>query len=312
MTPKLARYRGLLTAASAAALLAACGGGSGSSGLEQPQALASAESSRAAAQPSGAAQVAARAYIVQLAEPPVSAYDGGIQGLAATRPGKGKKINPNARAVVDYRAFLSARQDAVLASAGGGKKLHSYGYVFNGFAAEMSDEQAQKLRATRGVLSVSKDELRQVDTASTPAFLGISGDNGFWATTKAKGEGVIIGIIDGGIWPEHPSFSDRTDVNGNGTKDGKLGYQQIPGWNGRCQPGQAFNGSHCNQKLIGARFYNEGYGGNAGVAAALPYEFLSPRDYDGHGTHTASTAGGAARRMRAASTPTRSPRSTRR
>ena len=53
-----------------------------------------------------------------------------------------------------------------------------------------------------------------------------------------------------------------------------------------------FNASNCNQKLIGARFYNEGYGGTAGVKAVLPYEFNSPRDYDGHGTHTASTAGG--------------------
>ena len=67
------------------------------------------------------------------------------------------------------------------------------------------------------------------------------------------GEGVIIGIIDSGIWPEHPSFSDRTGSNGNGTKDGKLGYQQIPGWNGKCTPGEAFAASHCSQKLIGAK-----------------------------------------------------------
>ena len=106
-----------------------------------------------------------------------------------------------------------------------------------------------------------------------------------------KGENVIIGIRRR-LWPEHPASVTAPALNGNGTKDGKLGYQQIPGWNGRCVPGERFNASDCNQKLIGAQFFNEGYGGAAGVKAMLPYEFISPRDFDGHGTHTASTAGG--------------------
>ena len=57
-------------------------------------------------------------------------------------------------------------------------------------------------------------------------------------------------------------------------------------------PGEAFTASNCNQKLIGARFYNAGFGGNAGIDATLPFEFNSPRDHNGHGTHTATTAGG--------------------
>jgi subtilisin family serine protease len=102
----------------------------------------------------------------------------------------------------------------------------------------------------------------------------------------------VIGIVDGGIWPESLSFSDRTGSNGNASKDGKLDYRQLPGWHGRCIPGDQFNGSDCNQKLIGARWYNAGWGGDAGIRAQLPWEFVSPRDYGGHGTHTASTAGG--------------------
>jgi len=231
-------------------------------------------------------------YIVRLAEVPVVAYDGGIKGLAATRPAKGQKIDPNSPAVVNYKSFLESRHDAVLAAVGGGKKLYSYGFVFNGFAADLTPAQAEKLAATKGVVSVTKDEAQALDTSSTPSFIGLTGPQGFWATTGAKGENVIIGIVDGGAWPEHPSFSDRTDVNGNGTKDGKLGYQQIPGWNGRCVPGEAFTGSNCNQKLIGARYYNAGWGGNAGIDAQLPWEFNSPRDFGGHGTHTATTSGG--------------------
>ena len=232
------------------------------------------------------------AYIVRLAEQPVVAYDGNIKGYAATKPRKGQKIDPDSPQVTRYKDYLEARQDAVLASVGGGKKLYSYGYAFNGFAAELTPAQAEKLAATTGVLAVEKDEARALDTSSTPAFLGLSGPSGLWATTGAKGEGVIIGIVDGGAWPEHPSFSDRTGVNGNGTQDGKLSYQQIPGWHGKCVPGEQFNASNCNQKLIGARYYNAGWGGNAGIDAQLPWEFNSPRDLGGHGTHTATTSGG--------------------
>jgi subtilisin family serine protease len=230
-------------------------------------------------------------YIVQLAEQPVTAYKGGIKGLQATKPRKGQKIDPNSPAVVNYRSFLESRQQAVLGSVGGSSKVHSYVYVYNGFAADLTSEQAQKLAQTKGVLSVSKNEFHELVTATTPQFLGLTDEPG-GAWTQTKGEGVIIGIVDSGVWPEHPSFSDRTGVNGNATKDGKLGYQQIPGWHGKCVPGEEFNASNCNQKLIGARFYNAGFGGNAGIDADLPFEFNSPRDHNGHGTHTATTAGG--------------------
>ena len=246
----------------------------------------------AEANTSGKAKFTNSAYIVQMADMPVTAYKGDIKGYSATKPNKGQKIDPNAPAVVSYMAYLASQQDAAMASVGASKKLYNYGYVFNGFAAELTSEQAQKLAQTRGVLAVTKDEARALDTSSTPAFLGLSGPTGFWNRTGATGENVIIGIVDTGAWPEHPSLSDRTGSNGNATKDGKLGYQQIPGWHGKCTPGEAFTGTDCNQKLIGARYYNAGFGGNAGIDALFPDDFNSPRDADGHGTHTATTSGG--------------------
>src|SRR5512137_386125 len=88
----------------------------------------------------GQKRISNNAYIVQLVEDPVTAYKGGIKGLRATAPSKGQKIDPNSPDVVAYMAFLASRQEAVLASVGGGKKLYSYGYVFNGFAAELTAE----------------------------------------------------------------------------------------------------------------------------------------------------------------------------
>jgi Subtilase family/Fibronectin type-III domain/Peptidase inhibitor I9/PA domain len=230
-------------------------------------------------------------YIVRMADAPVVAYKGGIAGLKATKPAKGKKIDPTSTEVVQYSAYLDSRHDAAVAAVKG-RKVVDYKYTFNGFAAELTPQQADQMKNVAGVISVDKDEIRKLDTSSTPTFLGLTGPTGFYNTTRATGENVVIGIVDSGIWPEHPSFSDQTGVNGNATKDGKLGYQQIPGWHGKCAPGVSFNASNCNQKLIGAQFFNAGFGGNAGILAAFPYEFNSPRDADGHGSHTASTSGG--------------------
>ncbi|MGE5339424.1 MAG: S8 family peptidase, partial [Gemmatimonadota bacterium] len=243
----------------------------------------------------GKARITNNAYIVRLAEEPVVAYDGSIKGYAATKPRPGQKIDPDSPNVVSYMSYLAARQDAVLNSVGGGKKLYSYGYTFSGFAAELTASQAEKLAQTKGVLAVTKDELFDSNTSSTPAFLGLNAPGGLWDQLGGvgnAGEGIIIGIVDSGIWPESLSFSDRTGLNGNATKDGKLSFQQIPGWHGKCVPGEDFTAANCNQKLIGAQYFNAAWGGNAAIDAQRPWEFNSPRDYNGHGTHTASTAGG--------------------
>ena len=231
------------------------------------------------------------AYIVQMAGDPVVTYDGGIPGLQATKPEKGKKINPNSAKVTKYVDFLDNRHNAALKSVGAaGKKVYSYYYSFNGFAAQLTPAQAVALKNRPDILQVWVDELRTMDTSTTPDFLGLTAEGGLW-DLGVTGEDIIIGIVDSGIWPEGMSFSDRTGTNPNGKGD-KLNYQQIPGWHGKCTPGEEFNASMCNQKLIGAQYFNAAYGGNDGIDAARPWEFNSPRDYNGHGTHTASTSGG--------------------
>ncbi len=236
-------------------------------------------------------------YIVQMREAPAAVYKGGVAGYKATAAKAGQKINPLAPDVVRYSDYLKGRHDAALRSVGNGQKLYSYTFSFNGFAAKLTVEQAAAMAKQEGVVSVSEDEALQMDTSSTPAFLGLDAPNGLWnqlgglgdKKNSGAGEGIIIGMVDSGIWPESKSFSDRD-------ADGNLLYQQIPGFHGKCEGGNgndgSWNGSLCNQKLIAAQRFNAGWGGDAGVAAQLPWEFLSPRDSGGHGTHTASTAGG--------------------
>ena len=230
-------------------------------------------------------------YIVRMEGAPVVAYEGGVVGLGATAPGAGEKIDPNDAKVKRYADHLKAKQDAALTKVRAkNQKVYSYVYTYNGFAAKLTEAQVAGLKAQPDVIGVWVDEEYFVDTSTTPDFLGLTGDGGLW-DMGVTGEDIIIGDVDSGIWPEAMSFSDRTGTNPNG-KNNKLGYHQIPGWHGKCTPGEDFNASMCNQKLIGAQYYNAGYGGNAGIDTDRPWEFNSPRDYNGHGTHTASTAGG--------------------
>ncbi len=237
-------------------------------------------------------------YIVQLAEMPVVAYKGEIKGLKATAPANGRKIDPTSSAVVAYSDFLKGRHDAKV-KAVGGAKVYDYVYTYNGFAARLTAAQANKLAHDASVVAISPDEIRTADTSSTPDFLGLTAPGGLWdqlGGVKSAGEDIIIGDVDSGIWPESLSFSDRVDKHTGQPSDApgaKLVYRQVPGWHGKCVSGEDFDKtSDCNEKLIGAQYFNASLGGDAGVDATKPWEFNSPRDYNGHGTHTASTAGG--------------------
>jgi subtilisin family serine protease len=230
-------------------------------------------------------------YLVRLDADPVVTYRGSNPRFRATAPAPGQKLNPNDPAVISYASYLDGTHDDALRAIGGARKLYDYRYAVNGFTAVLTPSQAAQLAQTPGVVSVEPDAAVPLSTVSSPAFLGLDAPGGLWdqvGGVERAGEDVIIGMVDGGVWPEHPSFSDRTGANSS-DKDGKLNYLQIPGWHGRCTPGEAFNASMCNQKLIGAQYFVQGRLANL----AMPeYEYLSPRDYGGHGTHTSSTAGG--------------------
>ena len=226
-----------------------------------------------------------KTYIVTMAEDPAVTYDGGTAGIPATAPDSGEKLETTSQAVTDYRNFLKDRHSAALqgAKVKQSKKIYDYSVTVNGFAADLSGAEAARVQRQPGVLSVLPDTKYQLDTISTPDFLGLTKAGGAWAR-GFKGNNTVVGVVDSGIWPENPSFSD--------TINGELTFQPYEPWNGTCVSGEQFVSGDCNNKLIGARFYAAGWGGQAGIESQFPYEFYSPRDADGHGSHTASTAAG--------------------
>ncbi|KAF7056719.1 hypothetical protein CFC21_064099 [Triticum aestivum] len=181
-----------------------------------------------------------------------------------------------------YIVYLGERQqedEAALESI-----VHSYRYGFSGFSAMLTESQARKIQKLPGVVSVKENTMVRMHTTRSWDFLGLSmgvdikqeqQPNELLAAAN-HGDGMIIGVIDSGVWPESQSFADD-------------GYGPPPSkWKGTCQTGANFSAHDCNRKLIGARWY-------AGAdidRRFLQGDFLSARDSHGHGTHTASTAGG--------------------
>lgn len=259
---------------------------------------------------SGAAMAQSRStYIVELVAEPAATYTGTVAGYAATKPAAGSRYNARSPAAVAYQNYLANQQTSVTATVAKAPVLYRYNTVFNGFAAQLTAAEAAALRSNPKVANVVADEARSPDTLSTSNFLGLTAPGGVWSQSvngsAIKGENVIIGIIDSGIWPEHASFADKTDAAGNPSHSGTtLAYGPPPaGWAGICQPGEGFTTAHCNNKLIGARYFNTGFiAGRPATGTNSKHfsEFYSPRDsggrisdsHGGHGTHTASTAGG--------------------
>lgn len=161
-----------------------------------------------------------------------------------------------------YRSFLPPTTAGRLSDEGSSGLIFSYHNVFKGFSAKLSPEQLKEMEKIPGFVSARPQEVLSLHTTHSQNFLGLNQNVGFW-NESSYGKGVIIGVLDTGINPDHPSFGDE-------------GMPPVPSkWKGKCE----FNTKVCNNKLIGARFFQTG-------------NIDSPMDQNGHGTHTASTAAG--------------------
>ena len=238
-------------------------------------------------------------YIVLLDEKPLAGYDGGVSGIAPTKPSNGKKFDAHTANAQRYIAHLSKKQTEVAAAAGATID-NSYQVTLNGFSATLSPAQVAKLQGMKGVFAVQADELRHPTAARTGTqFLGLEGKDGVWESiggTAEAGKGIVVGVVDTGIAPENPSFagsklgstksSAQPYLEGNTVVFNKADGTQF---RSDRSGGENWESNNYSTKLVGAKFFS------AGAKAAgfkLVYDFLSPRDADGHGSHTSSTAAG--------------------
>ena len=110
-------------------------------------------------------------YIVTLVDEAVATYEGGVDGYSATRPDEGDQLNARRAPVQKYSDYLEEKQEEVAASVGADIEA-SYTMAINGFAADLSAEQAAALVANKDVATLTPDELHHITATPSTDFLG--------------------------------------------------------------------------------------------------------------------------------------------
>jgi subtilase family protein/PA domain-containing protein/fibronectin type III domain protein len=220
-----------------------------------------------------------------------ASYAGGVAGLAATSPSTtGKKLKNNKAAVDAYENHAKQVSTKISAAITAAVPQVTIGQEFvtayGGVSARVPANAVAALLRVSGVAAVQNDSLEQPLSDATQ-FIGATE---VWPTLGGQdsaASNVVVGVIDTGIWPEHPFFEDRLPPFGRTFAGCQFGNGTDP------KLGPAFA---CNDKLVAAYAKTATYMANVGADAN---EFCnntthqcSARDPEGHGTHTASTAAG--------------------
>jgi len=258
-------------------------------------------------------------YLVQLKDAPISTYLGGVKGYDPTslksKDMKSKSINrlfskgkAATRSVEKYESLLISRQEDFLVSiqTQGINSIprHRYTSAINGVSFDMTQEQAKDLALRSDVLRITR--VRNLDLLTDVGSEHVGATQIWDGNTQTggryMGEGVIVAIIDTGINSDHISFAD---ISGDG-------FDHSNPWGegnyvGDCESKFV---ELCNDKLIGIRSYPEitatyqTSSNDIGNGELRPNDIISPppgggnevpengEDYNGHGSHVASTAVG--------------------
>ncbi|XVF64065.1 hypothetical protein PTKIN_Ptkin09bG0137200 [Pterospermum kingtungense] len=113
---------------------------------------------------------------------------------------------------------------------------------------------SSEIRKSPAHIAIHEESLGKLMITHSSSFLRLGHFSDLWPASS-YGEGVIIGIIDLGVWPESESFNDR----------GMPSIAQR--WKGKCE-NSTTSPFPCKKKLIGARASQFGYakGTTRGIA----------------------------------------------
>jgi subtilisin family serine protease len=228
--------------------------------------------------------------VVKLDYDSTATYRGGRVGLAATSPAvTGQALEADAPQVLAYErhaagveaTFTSALAGAVPAATLG----RSLRTVYGGVAVTLPASSVDDVLRLPGVVAVQRDSLEHLLTDASGAFIGAGALYSQLGGNGTAGAGVIVGVLDSGVWPEHPSFADPGTLPAPPPKPDGTPRVCNFGDNPLTDLEDVFV---CQNKLISGDVFLDTYNG---VVGGERYKD-SARDSVGHGTHTATTAAG--------------------
>ena len=230
--------------------------------------------------------------VVKLDYDSLAGYRGGVKGFAATSPSvTGRRLNPQDATVRRYSGYVRGVEGEFiralrsrLPAARTGQSLRT---VYGGVALTVAGNKVADLLRLPGVAAVQKDALRKPLTDASPRFIGAPTLYSRLGGAANAGKGVIVGVLDTGAWPEHPSYADRGNLPAPPPKADGTARACDFGDNPLTAETDVFE---CNRKLISGQPFLDAYGEIIGFDEE-PYPD-SARDSNGHGTHTSTTAAG--------------------
>jgi subtilisin family serine protease len=233
-------------------------------------------------------------YIVELRDPPLALYDGrklsrplatGQASLEAVweAGADALRLDLNSAAARSYLDYLEARHDefgleAAVALGRSLRPVYRYRLATNGMAVDLTPDEASELAQSPVVKAIHRDQRHYMETYAGPQWIGASELwDGLAGFPQARGEGIVVGVIDSGINWESPSFADPSldgyvYTNPRGETYGLCSDPEVP----------------CNNKLIGVYDYIDGDVPDTDEVE----EYTKGRDVDGHGTHVTAIAAG--------------------
>ncbi|WP_277213639.1 S8 family serine peptidase [Isoptericola croceus] len=217
----------------------------------------------------------------------VASYDGSIPEYDATSPAvTGEPLSEDAPAEKRYRGYVEQQERSITADVVDAvpdtEVVDSFDVVYGGIAALVPGDEIPALLDVPGVVAVQENTLEKPLTDSSTDFIDAPAAYEALGTTSEAGDGLVLGNIDTGIWPEHPSFADHGNLSEYDGPPVECNYGDNP----LTPEDDPFE---CNDKLIG------------GYSFTALYDLLDPdgylyegtaRDAGGHGSHTSGTTAG--------------------
>ncbi|MCU8040974.1 S8 family serine peptidase [Shewanella oncorhynchi] len=216
-------------------------------------------------------------FIVEMESPALAKYRGGIGNFAATAlNSKKEKLDIQSTNVKSYSSHLAKEQNAFASNlakiAPNAKVERHFQTLFNGITVVGQGLSVEKIAKMPGVKAVYPEAIYETNMDASHQVINTPA---MWEAVSGManaGKGMKVAIIDGGIRPENPMFTDAGFTAPSGSRPSDDYCSTV-------------DASFCNNKLIVARWSQP-------TSPVCPNEYMSPLSYGGHGTHVAGTAVG--------------------